>query len=209
MSRLDNDYIINNKGEKVLKEYVNDIDLKRNELVEDVFSEIEKLEKKMIQKKKEILNKIRNYMKEIAKIKNVKNINNGELISSIILKSYDETKEIKVYRNDILSIPDDQLKLAEKCFLNYIKRKKEEGRLEKEIEEIVKKAFCLDRKRGIGKTRILDLIKVKIDDKEWAKGVKIIKDAIGVNGSREYINFKRRAKVGDKLETINFNFSSM
>ncbi len=202
------DYLINGKGEQVLKEYIKDDDQKRNQLVEDVFFEIETLEKEMEEKKNIILNKIKKFYMDMAKSKRIR-LQGDQILSNMILKSYDETKEVKVYQNDLITVPDEQLKLAEECFKNYIKKMKAEGKLINEIELIINKVFSFDRKSGISKTRVLDLLSIQIMDKEWAKGIKIIRDAIQTTGTKEYINFRRREAIGKPLETINLNFSSI
>lgn len=202
------DYLINAKGEKILKEYIKDDDLKRDQLVNDVFFEIETLEKEMAERKKEILNKVKKFYLDMAKAKKVR-IDGDDILSNIVLKSYDEKKEVKVYKNDIISIPDEQLKLAEKCFKNYIQKMKTDGKIVSDIEMIINRVFSFDRKSGISKTRVIDLLSIQINDKDWAKGVKIIREAIKTIATKEYINFRRRESFYAPLETLNLNFSSL
>lgn len=202
------DYLINAKGEKILKEYIKDDDLKRDQLVNDVFFEIETLEKEMAERKKEILNKVKKFYLDMAKAKKVR-IDGDDILSNIVLKSYDEKKEVKVYKNDIISIPDEQLKLAEKCFKNYIQKMKTDGKIVSDIEMIINRVFSFDRKSGISKTRVIDLLSIQINDKEWAKGVKIIREAIKTIATKEYINFRRRESFYAPLKTLKLNFSSL
>ncbi len=202
------DYLINAKGEKILKEYIKDDDLKRDQLVNDVFFEIETLEKEMAERKKEILNKVKKFYLDMAKAKKVR-IDGDDILSNIVLKSYDEKKEVKVYKNDIISIPDEQLKLAEKCFKNYIQKMKTDGKIGSDIEMIINRVFSFDRKSGISKTRVIDLLSIQINDKDWAKGVKIIREAIKTIATKEYISFRRRESFYAPLETLNLNFSSL
>jgi len=202
------DYLINAKGEKILKEYIKDDDLKRDQLVNDVFFEIETLEKEMAERKKEILNKVKKFYLDMAKAKKVR-IDGDDILSNIVLKSYDEKKEVKVYKNDIISIPDEQLKLAEKCFKNYIQKMKTDGKIGSDIEMIINRVFSFDRKSGISKTRVIALLSIQINDKDWAKGVKIIREAIKTIATKEYISFRRRESFYAPLETLNLNFSSL
>lgn len=196
--------IQNPKGEDVAVELVPEWDYRRHVIVEEVFQEIEGLQKEMQELSGQIDKIITDYLKKSAKKAKVE----GEWKGNFELTNFSQTKKICVRINDCIYF-DERLNLAKEKIDSCINRWSSEntnhqGRY---IEAIIKEAFNVDKKGSVNKAQILRLLKVNINDKEWIAAQKLIKDSMQISETKRYKNFKIK-ESGEKWELVNLNFNT-
>lgn len=65
------------------------------------------------------------------------------------------------------------------------------------LRAIIEKAFQADSEGKISVYRVLELLRMEIDDPRWRKAMKAIQDSIRVLGSKEYVRVYERNEDGE------------
>ena len=68
----------------------------------------------------------------------------------------------------------------------------------------------MDKQGKINTAMLIKLLHLDIDDGDWKKAMRILKDSMSVKSSKQYINFKLKTntETGEDWENICLNFNS-
>lgn len=76
------------------------------------------------------------------------------------------------------------------------------------LRTIVEKAFQADSEGKISVYRVLDLLRLEINDERWRKAMTAIKDSIRVVDSKEYVRIYERDENGD-YKPLSLNIAAL
>jgi len=174
---------IDSKGDAIPVKYIDPIEKKRDQLVENLILKAKKLNKQIIKFKTDSLAEIEKYIRDTEKTYGIK-VQTKE--GNKILSSFSNTEKVMVKVNKSMDF-DDRLALAKNLIDECIKRWAKGS--DDKIKLLIEDAFRVDKQGNIDKERILSLRKIKIKSKDWQKAMEIISDSIRVVGKRTYIIF--------------------
>ena len=119
---------------------------------------------------------------------------------NMTLRTYDGRFELQVAVSDRLTF-GPQLQAA-KALVDECLTRWSEGSNEN-LHAIVNDAFDVGKEGKIDTRRVLGLQSLKIEDSNWQKAMKAIKDAIRVDNTTTYIRFYRRDPItGDRAAIL-------
>jgi hypothetical protein len=193
---------IDPRGRAVPKNYVKPLDQKRDKTVEKICKDALKLEAKMIEMKKDFINRVNKYIYAMEKTNKVKRQGKG----NIQLTNFSSDRQVEFSMNDVIEF-DEKLQLAKSLIDDCIKRWSEGAN--QNLQVVIDQAFDVDKKGRINTQGILDLRKLKIKDNNWNKAMLLIGESVRVTGTRQYLVVRTRKNSTDKFKTVNLNFSSI
>jgi hypothetical protein len=193
---------IDPRGRAVPKNYVKPLDQKRDRTVEKICKDALNLEAKMIEMKKDFINRVNKYIKEVEKTNKVKRQGKG----NVQLTNFSSDRQVEFSMNDVIEF-DEKLQLAKSLIDDCIKRWSEGAN--QNLQVVIDQAFDVDKKGRLNTQGILDLRKLKIKDKNWNRAMLLIGESVRVTGTRQYLVVRTRNSSTDKFKTVNLNFSSI
>ncbi len=76
-----------------------------------------------------------------------------------------------------------------------------------EIRALIQNAFTTDKAGQINRSHIFMLLRLDIEDERWQDGMRAIRDAMRVTGSKEYVRFYRRANPTDGWQPVTIDLA--
>ncbi len=190
---------INPDGYEVPIRYIDKDDQNRDKLVTEVFSDVDKLVSDLTSFKSKLAKMVDDYLDSLAHKHNEKWKGNA------VIMDFAEKHRIDVSISDKISF-DNKLQIAKSKIDNYIKSLvKNAG---KEIVMLINKAFNVDKKGNVDVKQILSLRTLKIDHPEWQEAMDLISEAIRIDSTKRYFNFKEKQEDGS-WKSITLNFSAL
>jgi len=194
--------LANFKGNPVPIELVREDHLKRHLVVENIFDDVLKFEKRLKKFKSTILNKIIKYEDWITKHNDVEDAK----FENITLTNYEGTKQVMIKSGAFIDF-DENLSLAkakiDKCF------KKWGNKSHPNLKAVIDHYFRIDKKGFINKKAILGLFQFEMNDKDWEAAMELIRKSIVETAKKEYLMVRVRADINSNWEAINLNLSSI
>jgi len=192
------------RGKPTPVEYINKIDIERDELVEGKIQKALKLSKQLEQFKQECATGIDAYLKNLAKANKVRENWKG----NIALRSFDESKVIERAMSDKIEFSEG-LQLAKAQMDVWLKNRL--GSIDLNLSKIVSQAFNVDKRGRINTAMVLKLMQLEIDEPEWKKAMAILKESITVASTKMYIRFKikKDGEGGESWENISLDFANV
>lgn len=77
------------------------------------------------------------------------------------------------------------------------------------IRAVVSQAFRKNRNGEISTGKVLDLMRVEIDDEEWSRAMDALRDALKSNGTAVYIRVYERIGTTDQYKPISLDIASL
>ncbi|AWX98703.1 sulfate transporter [Marinomonas primoryensis] len=77
------------------------------------------------------------------------------------------------------------------------------------IRAVVSQAFRKNRNGEISTGKVLDLMRMEIDDEEWSRAMNALKDALKSNGTAVYIRVYERIGTTDQYKPISLDIASL
>jgi hypothetical protein len=178
-------------------------DLLEDDLVRDKFKEILVLREQLIDFKVRLMGDIEAFVKLLGEKYDTQL--GGE--KAMTLSSYDGCLKIKLDRQDRVEF-GPSIKVAEKLVKACIHRWVHGS--DDNIRSIVEYAFRTDSEGKLRFGDVYALTKLEgIDDPEWERAMKAIKDSIRVAGTANYVRFYRREQPGDKMEYLSLDLAAL
>ena len=195
---------LDDRGRPVPEEYVPASDKKRDALVERTFKKVLKLAEKLAETKIEIVGSIDKYLDELAKENKVRENWKG----NILLQNFDKSLCIERRIDDNIGF-DEKLQMV-----NTIVDKWVAGRLngiDENLSKVITQAFNIDKQGRVNTAMLLKLLHLEIEDSEWKKAMRMLKESIIVKSTKQSINFRRKVKKdsGEIWETVILNFNDV
>lgn len=123
---------------------------------------------------------------------------------NITLSTYDNCMKIKVQVAEKLSFRSElqiAKRLVDECMNEWAK----EGR--DEIRTIITNVFNTEKEGKINRSEVFKLLRYNITDERWLRGMDAIRDAIKVDGTKEYVRFYFRENVKAGWVTISIDLA--
>lgn len=78
------------------------------------------------------------------------------------------------------------------------------------LAKVISQAFNMDKQGRINTSMLLKLLHLDIDDTDWKKAMRLLKDSMSVKSSKQYINFKTKitSETGEEWSSVCLNFNS-
>ena len=195
------EFWVNGVGSLVPLENIEELDVLRDETVREIINFCEPVSSMLVELKKKIVDTLMAYLDTSAEEYGVKTRSSK---GAVTLTSFDGSLKVIVSAADILSF-DERLQTAkdiiDECLIRW-----SEG-ANHNLLAIVNDAFKVDKKGQIDTKKILALPKLKIDDKDWKRAMKAIKDSVTVQTTKKYIRLYKR--VGDEWNQIILDWSKI
>lgn len=195
---------LDDRGQAVPEKYIPAIDKKRDALVESIIKSVVKLSEKMATEKVKIVTSIDKYLDELAKENKVKEKWKG----NILLQNFDKSLCVERRIDDNIGF-DERLQMVKTIVDKWVA-----GRLngiDENLSKVITHAFNVDKQGRVNTAMLLKLLHLEIDDNEWKKAMKLLKESIIVKSTKQSINFKRKVvkDSGEAWENIVLNFNDI
>ena len=193
---------LDDRGRPVPEQYIPATDKKRDQLVERTFKKVVKLSEKIAETKCEIVGSIDKYLDELAKENRVRENWKG----NILLQNFAKSLCIERRIDDNIGF-DEKLQMVKTIVDKWIA-----GRLDgidENLGKVITQAFNVDKQGRVNTAMLMKLLHLEIEDSEWKKAMRMLKESIIVKSSKQSINFKRKVKKdsGEIWETVVLNFN--
>ena len=195
---------LDDRGRPVPEQYIPATDKKRDQLVERTFKKVVKLSEKIAETKCEIVGSIDKYLDELAKENRVRENWKG----NILLQNFDKSLCIERRIDDNIGF-DEKLQMVKTIVDKWIA-----GRLDgidENLGKVITQAFNVDKQGRVNTAMLMKLLHLEIEDSEWKKAMRMLKESIIVKSSKQSINFRRKVKKdsGETWEVIVLNFNDV
>lgn len=193
---------LDEKGRAIPETYIKPEDKKRDTIVERIFKKVVKLADRIAEDKVEIVGTIDKYLEELSKDNKVKENWKGNILI------YNFSKNLVVERRIDESIGfDEKLQMVKTIIDKWISEKMQGAN--EELAKVISQAFSIDKKGRINTQMLLKLLRLEINDSEWKKAMKMLKESIMVTSSKQSIMFRRKVNTntGEAWENISLNFN--
>jgi hypothetical protein len=191
----------NHRGAKVPREYVPDLDKKKETVVGKIYNKAEKLSERLAAFKEEAFNEVDEiYEEELKRAE----IDPSERKGNYTLTSFDKSVKIEINVSDRIEF-DENIEFAQVKFREFIALKTKGT--DQELAELVNQAFST-RKGKLDTKRVLSLFSYKITHPVWLQGLEFVKKSMSTNSSVRYMEISAKDKNGD-YKAVKLNFSSI
>ncbi len=195
-------YRRNSKGGFDPETMIKEIDLARDDLVNEIIEKTKTISESLVLLKRAMFNDIRAFCDLSAE---KYGISFGGSKGNLQLTSYDGKYRVLVAVNESISF-DERLQVAkaliDECIQDWV------GGSRDEVKVLVNDAFYVGKSGKINTSRILGLRRLEIKDKRWAKAMDAISDSIQRIDSKEYIRTYERNEDGE-YELINLDIAKL
>lgn len=196
-------YMRNAQGHLVPVDMINDIDRARDELVQEIIGDAERLRAQMADFKRRVMGDLSAFVDLSAEKYGVKM---GGKKGNTTFSSFDGRYKIRIDINECITF-DERLQIAKKLVDECIHKWAEGSGAE--IRALVEHAFQTDKEGKISVGRVLGLTRLKIVDPQWIEAMRAVHDSMQVSGSTTYMRIYRRIGDGERYEQVSMDFSRL
>lgn len=193
---------LDDRGRPIPEQYIPATDKKRDKLVESTFKKVVKLAEKISDTKVEIVSAIDKYLNELAK----ENRTRENWKGNILLHNFDKSLVIDRRIDDNIGF-DEKLHMVKTIVDKWLYDRL--NGIDENLGKVITQAFNVDKQGRVNTAMLMKLLHLEIEDAEWKKAMRLLKESIIIKSSKQYINFKRKVKQdsGEIWETIVLNFN--
>lgn len=190
-------------GNAIPAKYIDQVDKKRDTLVEKDFRAAIAAQGQLAKFKASVLADISGYLDWLAQRNGEETLNPG---GNYILTGFSGDKRVQIKINKVLEF-DERLQLAKQKVDRCIE-KWSDGADDK-LKVIIFDAFQVDQKGKVDTRRILALRRLKIKDAEWKRAMELITEAVMVTGTRSYLLFQHRPNQDAEWQTVRLDLAGV
>jgi hypothetical protein len=181
---------------------VEDIDIARNDMVNDVFTLAKKLHDDMVEAKQKIMGEITAFVELSLEMYDVKQ---GGKQGNMTLYAFNGHYKIQVAMQDNLAF-DERLQAAkeliDECITDWT------GDSNDNVKALINNAFQVDKEGNISTSRVLGLRRLKIKDEKWVKAMEAMSDSIQIVTTKQYVRIYERNEQG-KYDHLGLDFAGV
>jgi len=196
-------YMRNSQGHLVPIDAINDIDIERDQLVQEIVAKAEELSLSLKMFKYRTLGDIQAFIELSMEKYGVKK---GGKKGNVSLSSFDGQYKVQRAVNEYISF-DERLiaakELIDECIHEWVESSG------KEIRALIEHAFQVDKEGKVSVGRILGLTRLNIQNEKWQQAMSAITDAMQVSGSTTYVRIYQRVGDTDQFESIPLDIASL
>lgn len=193
----------NSLGHLVPVDMINDIDKARDELVQEIIGDAQRLREQMAAFKIRVMGDLSAFVDLSAEKYGVKM---GGKKGNTTFSSFDGRYKIRIDINECITF-DERLQIAKKLVDECIHKWAEGSGAE--IRALVEHAFQTDKEGKISVGRVLGLTRLKIEDEQWKSAMQAVHDSMQVAGTTTYMRIYRRIGDGERYEQVSMDFSRL
>ncbi|MCH8500178.1 MAG: DUF3164 family protein [Marinobacter sp.] len=197
------DFRRNARGHLVPLDQIKDIDLLRDDLVQQVIDRVKTLQHHMRQVKATIAAEVEAFLALSASEYDTAY---GGKKGNVTLASFDGQYQIKRAVADHLAF-DERLQVAKGLIDQCIHEWTAGSR--SEVQALVEHAFQTDKAGTVSTARVLGLRSLKIQDEKWLKAMQAIMDSIQITGSKSYLRFYEREGLDGPYRQIPLDVAAL
>lgn len=179
------------------------IDLARDELVTELFTQAVRLNAQLKKFKDRVFSDIGAFVDLSAEQYGV---NMGGKKGNLTLYSFDASIKIQVAIAERM-VFDERLQaakqLVDECITDWSQGSRDE------IKVLVQSAFATDKEGKINTGRVLGLRRLDIKDDKWQTAMRAIGESLQVINSKEYVRFYERVGTSDQYQPISLDLASI
>ncbi|KMQ74029.1 DUF3164 family protein [Marinobacter subterrani] len=176
----------NSRGHLVPLEQIRDIDRLRDDLVQNVISQVLALQAEMRRVKALLTEEVDAFLELSAREYDT---TYGGKKGNVTLASFDGQYQVKRAVADHLAF-DERLQVAKELIDQCIHEWTAGSR--SEVQALVEHAFQTDKEGKISTARVLSLRSLNIQHEKWQQAMQAIMDSIQITGSKSYLRFYER-----------------
>lgn len=176
----------NSRGHLVPLEQIRDIDRLRDDLVQNVISQVLALQAEMRRVKALLTEEVDAFLELSAREYDT---TYGGKKGNVTLASFDGQYQVKRAVADHLAF-DERLHVAKELIDQCIHEWTAGSR--SEVQALVEHAFQTDKEGKISTARVLSLRSLNIQHEKWQQAMQAIMDSIQITGSKSYLRFYER-----------------
>lgn len=194
---------VNADGHFVPEASIREQDLLRDQVVMALVPEALSLNRDMAAYKAKALNDISDLI-EIAADRYGAKL--GGKKGNVSLLSYDGRYKIQRTYREVVAFTEEieaAKALIDSCLVRW-----SEG-ANANIRTVVSQAFRKNRSGEISTGKVLDLMRMEIDDEEWNRAMSALKDALKSNGTAVYIRVYERIENTDQYKPISLDIAAL
>lgn len=196
------EYMADSRGNLVMVEKIKDVDLLRDEVVDEVYAASKEVNNLIGRLKKFMNESIDTFLQISAEQYEV---SHGGKKGNVTLTSFDGSKKVQVAISDVISF-DERLQTAKELIDRCLTRWSNGAN--SNLKAVVNNAFRVDKQGKVDSKRILELRRLNITDADWEKAMEAINDSIQIMTSKRYIRVYDRVD-DEKYVQIILDFSAM
>ena len=196
-------FVTDDQGNEIPRSMVDPLKLKRHDIVEVSFRQIEILQLQMAKAKQALDKRIAAYKKLKAKRLDV--VTRGKK-GGLILTNFSRDKQIEISNHDIKDLNDIRFEAEE--VLREITQDLG-GEAGQQLYVMFNAAINLDKKGKVDMAAMNRMLELRVKHDKWSKFRELMQMAQETVGTRSYVNFKVRDEKTGQWKTINLNMSSM
>lgn len=194
--RPSDEFMTDAQGRLVHKTNVKEIDLLRDQLVNELFDEGRSVAEQVLAYKRAAFADILAF----AELSHEKyGVKRGGHKGNITLTSFDGRRRITIARQENLQFTE-QLAAAQQLILDCINSWTEGSR--DEVRLLINDAFRTNKEGQVSTGKILGLLRLDIQDARWKTAMEAIRDSILVAGTSAYIRIHERKDARGKFRLI-------
>lgn len=194
---------IDQSGAHVPPKYVDQVDKKRDKMVEKLFRNAQKQHEQLQKFKAATLEEIGQYLDWLAEKYGEKKLNPGGNYS---LDTFSGDKRVYIKVNKSITF-DERLQVAKQKIDSCLQRWSKGAH--ENLKVVVTEAFQVDKKGNVDTRRILGLRRWKIKDAEWKSAMDLITEALTVTGSKRYLMFQTRENPKSEWQTVRLDLAGV
>jgi len=192
---------IDAKGNRVAPENVRESDKLADELVRELHAKAKQVNAELAELKQKALDDIRTHLALVVEKYDVKlrGKKGNRTIGTV-----DDSIKITISIQERISFGTELVaaeELINECMTEWTHD------ANPNLRTLVEKAFQADADGKISVYRVMDLLRLEIDDPRWRKAMQAIKDSVRVMGSKEYVRVYERNEDGEH-KAIPLNIAS-
>lgn len=200
---LQAEYKPNALGHLVPISNIKEIDLYRDELISELFTQATQLRTQMVDFKTLAMGDVSAFA-ELSAEKYKKKL--GGKKGNITLLSFDGCQKIQISIQEHMHFDERILAAKEiiyECVAKWTKDSNDN------VKALIDLAFKADGNGRLATGKVLSLLRLEIDEPEWKDAMTALKDSIQVIGSTSYIRFYQRKQANEKFQQVSLDLASM
>jgi len=196
-------YMRNSQGHLVPVDLVSGIDQLRDDLVQAIIADAERLREQMAAFKRGAMDNLSAFVDLSAEKYGIKM---GGTKGNVTFMSFDGRYKIQIAVNECI-VFDERLQIAKKLVDECIHKWAEGSGAE--IRALVEHAFQTDKEGKISVGRVLGLTRLNINDEQWKSAMQAVYDSMQVAGTTTYMRIYRRVGDSDQYEQLSLDLSKL
>lgn len=190
------------KGNLVPLENIKEIDLLRDDLVQELVSKARTVQGNLIEFKRSAMDDIAAFVQLSADRYDVKL---GGKKGNISLHSFDGAYRVQLAMQDSLVFDEGLLAakaLIDECINEWTQNSRSE------LKTLINAAFQVDKEGNISTARVLGLRRLQIDDEKWQRAMNALSDSLQVHTSKAFVRVYRRDEQGE-YQLLNLDIAKV